>query len=44
MVTNTYNPRPIFEVIATSLVQAMESKDWDKVQELYQEIKKLSEN
>ena len=38
-----YNPRPIFEVIASSLDQALEKKDWDKIQELYEEIKKLTQ-
>ena len=38
-----YNPRPIFEVIASSLVTAIENKDWDKVKELYKQIKELSE-
>jgi hypothetical protein len=43
MSEKNYNPRPIFEVIASSLVVAIEKKDWNKVKELYQQIKKLSE-
>ena len=38
-----YNPRPIFKAIASSLAKALQEKDWDKIRELYEEIKKLSE-
>ncbi len=37
-----YNPKPIFKAIASSLVKAMEEKNWDKVKELYEDVKNLS--
>jgi hypothetical protein len=38
----TYNPRPIFELLATSLEKAINTKDWTKVEELCKQLKKLS--
>jgi hypothetical protein len=37
-----YNPRPVFELVANSLIKAIEMKDWSKVEELYEQVKKLS--
>ena len=44
MAEKKYNPRPVFEVIATSLIHAIKAKDWDKVQELYEQVKELSKS
>ena len=37
-----YDPRPVFELLANALLQAMKAKDWSKVEELYEQVKKLS--
>lgn len=38
-----YNPKPVFEVIASNLVDAINDKDWEKVHDVYVEVKKLSD-
>lgn len=40
--TLKYNPRPVFELVANSLIKAIERKDWDKVEELHEQVKKLA--
>jgi hypothetical protein len=37
-----YDPRPVFEILANTLMQAMKKKDWARVEELYGQIKALS--
>jgi hypothetical protein len=38
-----YNPRPVFELLANALKQAIKAKDWAKVEEIYEQVKKLSQ-
>lgn len=43
MSSHQFDPRPVFELIADSLVEAIKYKDWEKVKEIYEQIKKLAE-
>ena len=44
MPNKIYDPRPVYDMIAKSLLEAIASEDWALAVQLYDEIRKLSEN
>ena len=43
MSNREYDPRPVFELIAEYLLDALNKKDWVKVEKIFKEVKKLAE-
>ena len=38
----SYNPKPVFALIAEELYKAIHNKDWKLVEEIYLQLKRLS--
>jgi len=38
----SYNPKPVFELIASELFVAMNNKDWKQVEAVYEQLKELA--
>ena len=43
MTDKNYDPQPVFTLIADMLMEAIKEKDWDKVEKIYEKIKRLAE-
>lgn len=40
---DSYNPKPIFELIANELFAAISNKDWKQVEAVYEQLKELAQ-
>ena len=41
--SKNYNPRPVFEVLASALIIAIEKKDWGEIIKIHKQVKDLSQ-